>query len=98
MRHALEALIFKDEIMADTDDSDNQQTVEDQSKHASEQSQFDPSKPNTLKTLISNKSGQTRSRLPRLSLPRLNLPKLALLGLRGKLYIDDTVFAGVARL
>ena len=55
MRHALEALIFKDEIMADTDDSDNQQTVEDQSKRASEQSQFDPSKPNTLKTLISNR-------------------------------------------
>jgi hypothetical protein len=78
MRHALEALIFKDEIMADTDDSDNQQTVEDQSKRDSEQSQFDPSKPNTLKTLISNKSGQSRSSLPRLSLPRLNLPKFKL--------------------
>jgi hypothetical protein len=64
--------------MADADDSDNQQTVADQSKSTSESSQFDPSKPNTLRTLISPKSGQTGSSLPRLRLPRLGLPRLKL--------------------
>ncbi len=64
--------------MSDTDDSDNRQTLADQSKSASESSQFDPSKPNTLRTLISPKPGQTRSSLPRLSLPRLKLPKFKL--------------------
>ncbi len=68
-----------DEIMADTDDSDNQKPVADQSQLVSESSQFDPSKPNTLKTLISSKLGQTKSSLPRLSLPRLKLPKFKLL-------------------
>ncbi|WP_236579396.1 hypothetical protein, partial [Pseudanabaena sp. lw0831] len=47
--------------MADIDDSDNQQPVADQSQRVSESSQFDPSKPNTLRTLISSKFGQSKS-------------------------------------
>ena len=47
--------------MADTDDSDNQQPVANQSQRVSESSQFDPSKPNTLRTLISSKFGKSNS-------------------------------------
>jgi hypothetical protein len=67
-----------DEIMEDRDDSENQQPAADQSQRSSEQDQFDPSKPNTLRTLMSTKSGQSRSRLPKLSLPRIGLPKFKL--------------------
>jgi hypothetical protein len=64
--------------MADTDDSDNQQPLADQSQHVAEPSQFDPKKPNTLRTLLSPKSGQSRFRLPKVSLPKVSLPKFKL--------------------
>ena len=54
--------------MADTDDSDDQQPVAEQSQRVSKPSKFDPSKPNTLKSLS----------LPKINLPKVNLPKLGL--------------------
>jgi hypothetical protein len=64
--------------MADPDDSENQQPAADQSQSADDSSKFDPSKPNTLRTLMSPRSGESTSSLPRLSLPRLKLPKFKL--------------------
>jgi hypothetical protein len=72
-----------DRVMADTDDSDNQQPLADQSQRTSESSQFDPKKPNTLRTLISSKIssklrqsklGQSKFGLPKLRLPKFKLP------------------------
>ena len=65
--------------MADTDDLDNQQPVAEQSQRVSEQSDFDPSKPNTLRTLIAPKLAKARLSLPRLRLPKFKLsrPKLS---------------------
>ena len=62
--------------MADPDDdSENQQPVADQAQSTDDFAEFDPSKPNTLRTLISPKSEQARSALSRLGLPKFKLSK-----------------------
>ncbi len=61
--------------MSSIDDSENQQPAAEQAQTAAEPTEFDPSKPNTLRSLISPKFGKTRFRLPKLSFPKIKLPK-----------------------
>ncbi|PZV19602.1 MAG: hypothetical protein DCF20_00920 [Pseudanabaena sp.] len=68
--------------MSSNDDSEDQQPTADQSQSTSDPSDFNPSKPPTLRTLMAPKSGETKfkllkvPKLPKLSkLRNLKLPK-----------------------